>query len=89
MLTFAFGVITAGYLIAGVFFAKFWSRTRDPLFAAFAVAFWLLAFNQGLVALIGGAREDQAWLYLPRLAAFTLIVVAVVQKNMRRRSLGG
>ncbi|WP_436040821.1 DUF5985 family protein [Rhizobium sp. LjRoot98] len=33
-----------------MFFIRFWRRTRDALFAAFAAAFWLLALNQALLA---------------------------------------
>ena len=83
---FVAGLIMMGYIIAGLFFLRFWIRTRDLLFAAFAAAFWLFAANQGLVALAGVPREEQSWIYLLRLAAFTLIIVAIVYKNTRSRS---
>jgi hypothetical protein len=82
------GIITMGYVIAGLFFLRFWSRTRDFLFIAFASAFWLLALQQALVALAGVPREEQSWIYLLRLGAFTLIIAAIVRKNLwsgRRR----
>jgi hypothetical protein len=77
------GAITMGHAIAGLFFLRFWTRTRDGLFLAFACAFWLLALNQALVALAGIPREEQSWIYLIRLAAFTLIIIAIVRKNLR------
>jgi hypothetical protein len=80
---FVSGTITMGFVIAGLFFLRFWRRTGDGLFVAFACAFWLLAVNQGLVALAGIPREDRSWIYLLRLAAFTLIIVAIVRKNLR------
>jgi hypothetical protein len=80
---FVWGLITMAYLVAGLFFLRFWVRTRDGLFAAFAVAFWLLAANQGLVALTGGSREELTWFYLLRLAAFLTIIFAIVRKNRR------
>jgi hypothetical protein len=80
---FIWGLITMGYLIAGLFFLQFWARTRDGLFAAFAVAFWLLAANQGLVAITGGSREELTWFYLLRLAAFVVIIGAIISKNRR------
>ncbi|MFV3131087.1 DUF5985 family protein [Niveispirillum sp. KHB5.9] len=83
---FIWGLITMGYLLAGLFFLRFWSRTRDLLFGAFAVAFWLLALNQGLVAVADLPREEVSWLYLLRLLAFMIIIAAVVEKNARRRS---
>jgi O-antigen/teichoic acid export membrane protein len=86
MLNFVVGVITMGYIVAGLFFAKFWRRSRDPLFAIFAVAFWLLALNQAIVAVLDVSREEQSWAYLLRLAAFILIIVAIVYKNAAGRS---
>jgi hypothetical protein len=80
---FLAGVIATGYFIAGVFFLRFWTRTRDRLFAIFAFAFWLLAANQALVALAGVPREEQSWIYLLRLAAFALIIAGIVAKNVR------
>jgi hypothetical protein len=81
-LQFVSGAITMGHLIVGLFFLRFWARTHDRLFLAFAAAFWLLAVNQALVALSDIPREEQSWIYLIRLAAFTLIIVAIVHKNM-------
>ena len=86
MTSFVFGVITMGYVVAGLFFAKFWRRSGDPLFAIFAVAFWLLALNQAIVAVLDVPREEQSWAYLLRLAAFILIIVAIVYKNAAGRS---
>jgi hypothetical protein len=87
MTAFIGGVITMGYVVAGLFFLRFWTRTRDGLFAAFALAFWLLAANQGLVAALGATREEQTWFYLLRLLAFIIIIGAVIAKNRAARSL--
>jgi Family of unknown function (DUF5985) len=81
-LQFVSGAITVGHLIAGLFFLRFWARTRDTLFLAFATAFGLLALNQAWVALSGVPREEQSWIYLIRLAGFALIIIAIVQKNI-------
>lgn len=85
MLDFLSGLITAGFLISGLFFIRFWSRTRDALFLAFAAAFMLLAVNQGLLVLSGIAAEDRTWLYLMRLAAFSLILWGIWHKNRKSR----
>jgi hypothetical protein len=86
MFDFLSGLTTMGYLVAGLFFLKFWTRTRDPLFVIFAGAFWLLAINQALLSLIAVPREEQSWTYLLRLAAFCLLAAAIVHKNATRRS---
>jgi Family of unknown function (DUF5985) len=81
---FVSGAIAMGHLTAAIFFARFWVRTRDLLFVAFAIAFSLLALNQVLSALAGVPREEQSWIYLIRLAAFALIAAAIAHKNVKR-----
>ncbi|HYD37415.1 MAG TPA: DUF5985 family protein [Allosphingosinicella sp.] len=80
---FLAGAITAGFLVAGFFFLRFWKRTRDNLFLAFAAAFWLLGLGQALLAFTNIPVEERSWLYLLRLAAFSLILVSIWMKNRR------
>lgn len=83
MFAFVSGLITMGFIMAGLFSINFWRRTRDALFLAFAVAFWLLAANQTLLVLADIPQEEKSWLYLLRLAAFAVIIIAVAAKNRR------
>ena len=83
LVAFLSGAVTFGFLLAGLFFLRFWKRTRDALFLAFALAFWLLGLNQGLIALTDIPVEERSWLYLLRLAAFGLILVSIWMKNRR------
>jgi len=78
---FLAGMVTAGFLAAGLFFARFWWRSRDFLFQAFAMAFWLMALNQALIVLVPEPDDSKSWFYLLRVAAFLLIAVAIVRKN--------
>jgi hypothetical protein len=80
---FGAGLIAMGFAVAALFFVRFWWKTRDPLFLAFAFAFVLLALNQGLPALLDVPREEQSPFYLLRMAAFILIIVAIIGKNMK------
>lgn len=82
---FVAGAITIGYLVAGLFFLMFWRRTRDGLFLAFAAAFALMALNQAVPPLFGIRDEALGGVYLLRLAAFLLIIWAILRKNMARR----
>ena len=84
MAAFVGGALTLGWLAVGVFFLKFWRRTGDGLFAAFAVAFVLLAANQAAPILLNIPSENQGYIYLMRLAAFLLIIAAVLRKNLGR-----
>jgi hypothetical protein len=82
---FITGAITMGFAVAALLFARYWRRTRDGLFAAFAVAFVLLALHHGIVGVFHIPREERTWLFLLRLAAFALIIWAVLRKNLARR----
>lgn len=80
---FLSGAITTGFFVAGLFFLRFWKRTHDSLFVAFAMAFWLLSLGQALLSFSGIPVEERSWLYLLRLAAFLLILGSIGMKNRR------
>jgi hypothetical protein len=84
LLDFLSGAITMGFVVAGLFFLRFWRRTGDGLFLAFWLAFWLLGLAQALLAFASVPVEERSWLYLLRLAAFSLIIGSVWNKNRRR-----
>ena len=79
------GAIIMGYAVAALFFLKFWRRTRDGLFVAFAAAFLLMALTPLLTAALEVPREEQSPFYLLRLGAFLLIIVAIVAKSRGAR----
>ena len=85
MIDFLAGAVTFGHVIAALFFLRFWRRTTDRLFLAFAVAFALLALNQGLAQWLGAADERVAYTYLLRVLGFFLILGGIVDKNLRSR----
>jgi hypothetical protein len=80
-LTFLWGASAAAAAVAGLFFLKFWRRTRDRFFLAFALAFWALTFNWVGLAATRRGDEARTYFYLVRLAAFVLILGAVADKN--------
>ena len=83
LIDFLSGAVTFGFLVAGLFFLRFWKRTRDGLFIAFALAFWLLGLTQALLAFTDIPVEERSWLFLLRLAAFSLILISIWRKNRR------
>jgi hypothetical protein len=85
VLGFINGVLTILYIVAAVFFLKFWRRTGETLFAAFAAAFALLGVAQPVPMFTGAQDEAQAAIYLVRLAAFALIIAAILFKNLTSR----
>jgi hypothetical protein len=74
------GIIAMGFLVAAGFFLRFWQESHDRLFAFFAVAFLLMALNRWLL----GGGEDTLLPYLIRLASYAIIMIAIVDKNLRR-----
>jgi uncharacterized protein DUF5985 len=82
MYGFLSGMITMGYATAALFFFRFWRRTNDRLFAMFAVAFVCFALNQTLAGFFDVTRDENSWIYLLRLAGFSLLIVAIVGKNV-------
>ena len=77
------GALIACYLITAVFFLRFWVSSRDRLFAMFAAAFAVLSAQRLALVLTNELMEDQTVFYLMRLAAFVLIIIAIVDKNRR------
>jgi hypothetical protein len=88
MIDYVTGVNTALAAVAGLFFFRFWRQTSDRLFAAFALAFWLLSLQWLCLALTSPDYEFRPLLFGIRLIAFVLILVAVVEKNRTKRSSG-
>jgi hypothetical protein len=76
------GMIAMGFAVCAVFFLRFWRRTKDSFFLVFSIAFLLLALNQALTTLLGLPLEERSWLFLLRLAAFLIIIAAIVRKNI-------
>lgn len=81
VVVFAGGLLAAGYLVAALFFLRFWRGSGDRLFAMFAAAFLLLTIQRVLLALQVSLLEDEVWSYVIRLVAFLLILFAIVEKN--------
>lgn len=79
------GATVMGCILAAVFFARFWATTRDRFFGFFTAAFVLLAVNWVRVLQVHASNESRHLVYLFRLVAFVLIVIAIIDKNRRSR----
>jgi uncharacterized membrane protein len=82
---FLSGAVALGFFVCGLFFLRFWRRTRDQLFLAFALAFALLGIGQSILALANIPTEERGSIYLIRLTAFALILFAILRKNRSAR----
>jgi len=79
------GMIVMGYGVGSLFFFRFWKGTRDRLFLLFGLSFLILAVQRILLAANEAATESIPLLFLIRLLAFVLILVAITDKNVRAK----
>jgi hypothetical protein len=80
---FLSGAVAFGFAVCALIFLRFWRRIHEELFLAFALAFLLLGVGQTVLALANIPTEERGSLYLLRLAAFLLILIAIYRKNRR------
>jgi hypothetical protein len=78
------GVMVAALAVA-LFFVRSWRRTGDRFFLLFALAFALLSAERWGLLFIRPEHELRHSVYLLRLAAFAVILVAVIDKNRAAR----
>lgn len=82
------GAAAMASLVAAMFFLKFWRQSRDSLFLCFAIAFCIDAVTRLMLGLGHFSDEQAPFFYLARLAAFCIIILAIVQKNWPRKRDG-
>lgn len=85
---FAEGMLAASYLVAALFFLRFWRESGDRLFAFFAASFALLMVQRTMLALVQGTSDHTSWIYLIRLLAYVLILLAIYDKNRAKPTSG-
>lgn len=84
---FLWGVNATAAFVIGLLFFAHWRETGEKLLRRFAVAFWILALNWIWLVATVPPIESRHHSYLPRLAAFVIIIWAIVEKN--RETSGG
>jgi len=67
-------------------FARLGRRTDERLYHAFAIAFVLLAIGATMIGLRVALGDYSVLVFVPRLLAFVLIILAIVDKNRRGRA---
>jgi uncharacterized membrane protein HdeD (DUF308 family) len=80
---FLLGIIATASLTSGTFFLKFWRQTQDRLFLAFGVAFIIEGINRAAFLFLEAPNEGSVLLYSIRLASFLLVLIAIINKNLR------
>jgi hypothetical protein len=75
------GALSTLCFVAGLFFLKYWRRSRERLFLIFAAAFWVFSVHWIGLSLVDPKAEEGTFFYMLRLFAFTLIIVGIIDKN--------
>ena len=78
---FVLGVTAMACWAAALFFLRFWRDTNDRLFGLFAAAFFLLGLTRFGLSWAQNPVEGVTHLYWLRLAAYVMILVAIIDKN--------
>jgi peptidoglycan/LPS O-acetylase OafA/YrhL len=73
------------YLLIALFFIRFRKKTRDALFAYFAIAFCILGLQVLSLSAVGEKFQHRTWFYVARLVAFLLILVGIWNKNRQQK----
>jgi hypothetical protein len=73
------GAIMLNAWAIALFFLRFWKKTRDRLFAWFALAFLLQGIEH--VTMVTFSAGADSLVYLIRLCAFLMIFWAIFDKN--------
>lgn len=75
------GMIAAGFLVAALFFLRYYRSTRDALFIYFTVGFVLMALEKLAVLIVPDWFPEPPWLFIVRLLAFIAIGAGIWEKN--------
>ncbi len=77
------GVIATASVASAVFFLRFWRDSRDFLFMAFALAFFIEGLNRATILFVDHPSEGTPRVYIVRCIAFLIILGGIVNKNRR------
>ncbi|HTV09967.1 MAG TPA: DUF5985 family protein [Candidatus Aquilonibacter sp.] len=80
---FSLGFVATASLVAAVFFLRFWTRTRDFLFLAFAISFGAEAVTRTIMALKDIPDTNYSWVFVERLFEYLFILFAILRKNRK------
>ena len=83
MKQFLWGALSMASAVASLLFLRYGRVARDRLFLYFAAAFLAMTLNWLGLAIIDANTEERYLAYFLRLLAFVLIIIGIVDKNLR------
>jgi hypothetical protein len=81
------GAIAMASLVAALFFLRFWRDTKDRLFLFFSISFFVEGLNRFALAMVSDPNEDQPFFYVVRFLSFLLIIAAILDKNLSKKTI--
>jgi hypothetical protein len=81
------GAIAMASLVAALFFLRFWRDTKDRLFLFFSISFFVEGLNRFALAMVSDPNEDQPFFYVVRFLSFLLIIAAILDKNLSKKTV--
>jgi hypothetical protein len=81
LLPFLHGALALACVAVAVKFLKYYQLSGDRFFIWFAVAFFTFAIGAVVRVFVASTLEHSHLLFLPRVLGFSLIIVAIVDKN--------
>ncbi len=82
---FLWGALSMACLVSGLFFLRYYRQSRDRFFLFFSIAFFVFALNWLGLSVVPREHESRHYVYVVRLIAFVLLLVAIAAKNRRPR----
>ncbi len=91
---FLSGASLMAFGASSLFFLKFWRTSKDRFFLFFASATAILSLERIVLLCVrecvrtpaSDVAESSSWVYLMRLVAFVLIMLAIVDRNRNRKA---
>ena len=83
MQPFLWGALSACCYVAALFFVRYWRATHDRLHLFFALAFAVLGVHWTALGILNVDAETRPFIYVIRLAAFSLLIGGIIVKNRR------
>jgi hypothetical protein len=80
------GGVAVSCLVAGLFFLRFWRSTKDRFFLFFAASFLIEGANRLIFGFLADLHEDSPAHYLVRAVSYSLILFAILDKNISRKN---
>ncbi|MBS1984740.1 MAG: hypothetical protein JST16_11260 [Bdellovibrionales bacterium] len=83
---FLSGVCLSTFLGAGLIFYRVWRKVHDRFFLLFGCACVVIGLERIPLIFLDPSIEENSWVYVFRLLAFVLILIAVIDANRRSQS---